>query len=130
MLRVRNIMNHVCVHYVTDSKYGTAQLRNPEIMQLSERFTALPSASIREDEAALTLQLIDGRAPHYHVEHAVGSEKRPMSDGNIEQKFFGLAEPFLPSDQVYQLVRACWAIDHRQLDDAESLIKLAALRTK
>jgi 2-methylcitrate dehydratase PrpD len=109
---------------VTEQEYRTELLDDARLKQLSDRIDAIPSPAIREDEAIVTLELLDGRTVRHHVEHAVGSEARPMSDADIEHKFAGLAEPCLSADRISGIIRACWNMD--TLEDAGAPIGLAA----
>lgn len=84
--------------------------------------TATPNASIREDEAHVRVDLADGRTLEHHVDHAVGSEARPMSDADLERKFRGLAEPVLPASSIERLIEGCWDIE--KVADVGELIRL------
>jgi hypothetical protein len=44
------------------------------------------------------------------VEHAIGSVHRPMSDGDLETKFRGLASAVLAKPQIERLIALCWGI--------------------
>lgn len=111
---------------VTEREYGIERLRDARLTQLSDRISAVADASIREDEAIVTIRLMDGRTLRNHVEHAVGSEQCPMSDADIEHKFTGLSEPRLSADQISNIISSCWNIE--ELDDAGVPIRLAAAR--
>lgn len=109
---------------VTEQEYRTERLRDMRVTRLSDRIEAVVSESVREDEAMVTLELVDGRSVRHHVEHAVGSEQRPMSDADIECKFTGLAASCLPADRISGIIHSCWNME--QLEDAGTPIRLAA----
>jgi 2-methylcitrate dehydratase PrpD len=109
---------------VTEQEYGEAALRDGNFVSLAARVDAAPTAAIREDEAHIRIELADGRTLEHHVEHAVGSEARPMSDADIERKFRSLAEPVLPASNIDRLIDGCWNME--KLEDVGALIKLAA----
>ena len=109
---------------VTEHEYGEAALQDPALTRLAARCAATPSASIREDEIRISVELADGRTLEHHVEHAIGSEARPMSDADIERKIRGLAEPVLAASKIDRLIDGCWNIE--KIDDVGALIKLAA----
>jgi 2-methylcitrate dehydratase PrpD len=92
-------------------EYTDATVLDPEVIALRDRVTARAEEGIREDEAYVTITLADGRKLEKHVEHAIGSLERPMSDADLEKKFRGQAEGVLPAGQTDQLVSACWSID-------------------
>jgi 2-methylcitrate dehydratase PrpD len=109
---------------VTEVEYAEAALRDDAMAALAARCVATPTATIREDEARITVELADGRSVDCHVEHAVGSEARPMSDADLERKFRGLAEPVLAPARIDRLIDGCWNIE--KVDDVGALIKHAA----
>lgn len=109
---------------VTEVEYAEAAIRDAELVSLAARCEATPSPAIREDEARVAVELADGRTVDCHVDHAVGSEARPMSDADLERKFRGLAEPVLASSQIDRLIEGCWKLE--QLDDVGALVRLAA----
>jgi 2-methylcitrate dehydratase PrpD len=111
---------------VTEQEYRTEMLGEPRVKQLSERIDTVPTDGIREDEAIVSISLNDGRILRHHVEHAVGSAQRPMSDTDIERKFSELGEPYLPADRIGEVIDACWNLD--QLDDAGAASRLCARR--
>ena len=57
----------------------------------------------------------DGRAQNgerreVHVEHAIGSLQRPLSDADLERKFTALAEPVLGAAAVRELMAQAWSV--------------------
>jgi 2-methylcitrate dehydratase PrpD len=73
-----------------------------------------------KDSAVVTVQLTDGSTLRADVPHASGSAERPMSNGEVEQKFLGLAEPAL-GDKTRALLDLTWHFDEAL--DAGALIK-------
>jgi len=58
----------------------------------------------------LTVTLKDGRTLTRHIESAIGSVDRPLSDAALEAKFSDLAEGILPRAQTARLMQLCWGI--------------------
>jgi 2-methylcitrate dehydratase PrpD len=54
--------------------------------------------------------LKDGRTVDVHVEHAIGSLQRPMTDAMLERKFHDLADPILGAERSHQIIQACWTL--------------------
>lgn len=54
-----------------------------------------------------------------HIEHAVGSLERPMTDASLEEKLRGLAEDVLTDAQTNELIARVWSLE--KLDDASAL---------
>lgn len=106
-----------------ESEFSNTVVRDPGIIALRGRVTAVAQAGTREEEAYLTLTLRDGRKLEKHVEHAVGSLERPMSDSDLEAKFQGLAEGVLGRAQSGRLLSLCWKI--ASLQDVGALARAA-----
>jgi 2-methylcitrate dehydratase PrpD len=93
------------------------------VVALREKVTATPSLTISEDEVRVRVTLTDGTRHELHVEHAIGSLERPMSDGDLEAKFRGLVSPLLPAGSIEQLINLCWTLD--ELPDAAAIARAA-----
>jgi 2-methylcitrate dehydratase PrpD len=109
---------------VAEREYGDSFLNDPTVLALRDKVTVEPVSSVREDETEVTIELTDGNSVHCHIDHVIGSVKRPMSDKDMLEKFHGLVETVLPSSRIDQLLDACWNIT--KLDDVSALAHLAA----
>ncbi|MGE0119723.1 MAG: MmgE/PrpD family protein [Dongiaceae bacterium] len=94
-----------------EAEYSDACVRDPRVVALRNRVHAAAEDGIREDEAHVTITLKDGRALARHVEHAIGSLARPMSDAQLEAKFRGLAEGVLGKARTDALLALCRRVD-------------------
>ena len=63
-----------------------------------------------------------------HIENAIGSLEKPMSDAALDAKFTDLADGILPQAQAKALIEKCREIE--QLPDAGSLAQAAAVWTQ
>ncbi len=45
----------------------------------------------------MIVTLNDGRTIHRHIDHAIGSVEKPMTDAQLEAKFKDLADGILPA---------------------------------
>ena len=108
---------------MTEQEYAMSCVSDPAVLTLRGKVEANADAAIREDEADVVIDYVDGKTLHHHVEFAVGSIRRPMSDADIEAKFRGLAAPVLPAAVADQLIAGCWTITEAQ--DAAVLARLA-----
>ncbi|WP_405023483.1 hypothetical protein [Limnohabitans sp.] len=80
--------------------------------------------SVREENVYVTAHLKDGRTVDVHVEYAIGSLQRPMTDAMLERKFHDLADPILGAGRSQQIIRACWALGKApNLKDLLALLK-------
>jgi 2-methylcitrate dehydratase PrpD len=99
---------------------GLAQVRqecidDPAVAALRARVSALGDASLARDEAIVEVLLSDGRTVSAHVPHARGSLARPMTDGELDDKFLDQARAVLGEDASRELLRRCRAL--AALDD-------------
>ena len=78
---------------------------------------------MHEDAARITITLKDGKVLEKHVEHAIGSLYRPMSDEDLEAKFRGLAADILSPAETDELIKLSWAIE--KLKDAGEMARAA-----
>ena len=114
----------VVARHVAERENGDEFLRNPVVVRLRDSVTVKPDAAIREDETDVTLEMMDGKTVHCHIDHVTGSVERPMSDHDMQKKFRGLTGPVLPRERIEQLIEACWNIT--RLDDVSTLARLSA----
>jgi 2-methylcitrate dehydratase PrpD len=106
-----------------EAQFSDACVLAPEVSALRGRVSATVDATVRKTEAHVALRLADGRVLETHVEHALGTLERPMSDADLEAKFRGLVDGILPRAQADRLITRCWAAD--TLKDASELARLA-----
>ena len=109
---------------MTELEYAMPCVSDAEVIALRGKVVATADAAIRGDEADVVIEFVDGKSLHHHVDYAVGSTQRPMSDADIETKFRGLAAPVLPTAAISQLIENCWNIT--KAGDAAVLARLAA----
>ncbi len=93
-----------------EAEYGDRIVRNPKVIALRDKVTAVVEQGVHEDQARIAIRLKGGQVHETFVEHSVGSLGRPMSDADLEAKFRGLAEGVLPRGQVARLIELCWDI--------------------
>ena len=71
--------------------------------------------------ANLSVTLKDGRVLTKHIENAIGSLARPMSDADLEAKFSGLAEGVLSPARKRTVMDLCWKVE--TLTDAADIAR-------
>ena len=59
----------------------------------------------------MTIELNDGRTLTRHIEHAIGSLEKPMSDSDLEHKFSDLADGILSAERTKKLIELCWTVE-------------------
>jgi 2-methylcitrate dehydratase PrpD len=106
-----------------EHEYSDQWVLDRDVSSLRNRIEATDDARLRQDEAHLSIFLVDGRVLEHHVEHAVGSVARPMSDAELEAKFVGLVEHVFPTKQIDGLVRLCWSA--AELEDIAEIARMS-----
>ena len=71
----------------------------------------------------MTIVLKDGRTLHRHIEHAIGSVEKPMTDRQLEAKFADLADGILPAAAIRRVMDACWNVEN--LPDAAEIARMS-----
>jgi len=110
---------------VGEQEFADAFIQRDDVVALREKVRVQADPAIREDEAHVTVTLDDRRTLSRHVEHAAGTAERPMTDREIETKFRGLCEPYLPASRIDALIERCWNVT--ALENAAALVQLAAV---
>lgn len=104
-----------------ENEYSDSCVRDPKVVALRDKVEAVIDDTMRDDEARVKLTLKDGRVLEKHVPHAIGSLERPMSDGDIEAKFNGLAQEILGEQKTAELLKLAWSV--ADLDDASEICR-------
>jgi 2-methylcitrate dehydratase PrpD len=106
-----------------EPEYSDEAVRDPETVALRNLVTATIDAAMQSDEARVTITLTGGATLVKHVEHAMGSVARPMTDADLEAKFTGLTKGILPGAQSRTLIDLCWKLE--SLDDVAAITRAA-----
>lgn len=101
-------------------EYTDEAVNDPAIKRVRELATAVGDASITEDQAIIEVELANGQKLSRFVEQSLGNVHRPLSDGQLEEKFRDQAILAIPSAQVEKLIDLSWRID--ELADVNELI--------
>jgi len=109
-----------------EAQFSDACVRDPRVIAVRDRVRTREDAAIGRTEARVTIHTRDGRTFDRHVEHALGTLARPMSDADLEVKFRGLAQETLPSARIEETVNLCWQV--AALEDAGALARAAVPR--
>ncbi|MGB2819006.1 MAG: MmgE/PrpD family protein [Burkholderiaceae bacterium] len=105
-----------------EQEFADAIVNRPDVVALRGKVQATVDDSIDEAAARMTAVLTDGRRVEIHVEHAVGSLERPMTDAQLDAKFAALVDPVLGSTKVAAIAQACRAL--ATIDDVRMLTAL------
>jgi 2-methylcitrate dehydratase PrpD len=102
-----------------EKQFSDTLVRNPTIIALRDRVTAVVDPSIREEQVRATITLKDGRKLEKFIEHAIGSVENPMTDAALEAKFMDQADGVIAADRARRLMELCWNLE--KLDSAADI---------
>jgi 2-methylcitrate dehydratase PrpD len=81
-----------------EHEYTDAVVNDPRVIALRDKVVAQVDDAIAEDAAELVLTTIDGAVHRIHVQHAVGSLAKPMTDQQLRDKFLDQAAATIGMD--------------------------------
>jgi 2-methylcitrate dehydratase PrpD len=121
---------HAVAIALLEGAAGTAQfsdraVQDKAVIALRTKVKPAVFAAVRPEEVEMSVVLNDGRMLFKRVDHAVGSVERPMSDSDLERKFFDVASGVLPQAQVRHVMDLCWKLE--QSADASEIIRSATV---
>ena len=100
-------------------------VQDPVTIALRKLVTVKTDPAVSTAQCDLIVRLKDGRVFSRHIETAIGSLEKPMSDAALQTKFLDLSETILPRAQAQGLMEQCWKIE--QQPDAGALARAAAI---
>ena len=106
-----------------EAQFSDAAVQDPRVIAIRDRVTLNPDPGLTRLKAIVKVVSKDGKSVTCRIEDALGTLERPMSDGDIEQKFRGLADGILSAPQCDEFIRLCWALE--SLPDAGALARAA-----
>jgi len=107
-----------------EAQFSDEVVRSAAVVALRRRVEALADPSIHKLEARVRIQLRNGEILEKHVERALGSFERPLTDADLEAKFRSLVSGVLPDAQADRLIELSWKAG--ELDDAGAIARGAA----
>ncbi|MBC7779780.1 MAG: MmgE/PrpD family protein [Proteobacteria bacterium] len=93
-----------------EPQFSDACVAAHDVCALRSRVTATVDPTVRKTEAHVRVRLRDGRLLERHVEHALGTLPRPMSDADLEDKFRAQLTPRFTAETASAILEACWSI--------------------
>ena len=105
------------------AEFADEVVRDPRVMAVRDRVSAVADDHIREAGAVVTIRLKDGRTVEETVEQCSGSLECPLSDEDMDAKVHALADPLLGTAATGEMIRACRTVV--ELDDASALARSA-----
>ncbi|MGP1615148.1 MAG: MmgE/PrpD family protein, partial [Pollutimonas bauzanensis] len=94
----------------SEQEYADDIVTRPDVVAVRDKVVATVDSAISEASVDAVATLKDGSSVHVHVEHAIGSLQRPMTDQDLENKFRGMSNAILGAGQTGQLIAECWKL--------------------
>ena len=105
-----------------EEEFSDHIVRREDVVRLRDKVQAVVDTSVREESVYVTAHLMDGRSVKVHVEHAIGSLQKPMTDADLEGKFRDLSDPILGAARVNDILKNCWSLG--QAPNLQALLAL------
>ena len=105
----------------TPIEYDDGVVQNAEVVSIRNMIQAKVEKSLAADEAHIEIELKNSEHLEKHIEHAVGSLHKPMTDEQLTKKFIDQCRPTWGS-HAEQASKALWAIG--EASDVADVIKL------
>jgi 2-methylcitrate dehydratase PrpD len=93
-----------------EEEFSDHIVRREDVVHLRNKVQAVVDTSVREESVHVTAHLTDGRSVKVHVEHAIGSLQKPMTDADLAGKFRDLSDPILGAARVNDILKNCWSL--------------------
>lgn len=103
----------------TSKHYTDTVVNRADVVALRPKVSAEVDKSVAVDEAFLSITFSDGAVLTQHVEHALGSLQKPMSDADINLKFLDLTAGKFSKEKSHRALEQCWLVS--QLTNAGDL---------
>jgi 2-methylcitrate dehydratase PrpD len=105
-------------------EFSDEAVQDLRAVNLRTKISTIVDAGLHEDQARIFVRCQDRRRLEKFVEHALGSNGRPMSDEALEDKFRNLTKGHLARDRSEQLLKLCWEIE--EVDDISKLSEVSS----
>jgi 2-methylcitrate dehydratase PrpD len=108
-----------------ERQFQDAIVKDPVVVGLRHKITVNTDAAVPAQKCDLTIRLKNGKVLTKHIENAIGSLEKPLSDAALEAKFADLADGILPREQAQKLMQLCWSLE--QAADAGAIAQAGAV---
>jgi 2-methylcitrate dehydratase PrpD len=105
-----------------EEEFSDAVVTAPLVVETRRKVHAVVDDSIAEAAVRVSALLKNGQRVDVHVEHAIGSLQKPLSDAQLQAKFNALVVPVLGQERADDISRSCWELG--TLADVRSLTRL------
>ncbi|MFL2687771.1 MAG: MmgE/PrpD family protein [Alphaproteobacteria bacterium] len=128
-LKSKFSIGHASAVSFIDGNAGRPQFSNEralaqDVVVLREKVSVTVDENFRIDQAAAMVVGKDGTRMEHKTEHATGMVDNPMSDAQIETKFFDNAEPSVGAEKAKEIREMVWGLEN--VSDIGALVRLCA----
>ncbi|PPJ61201.1 hypothetical protein CBER1_10288 [Cercospora berteroae] len=93
------------------AEYADTVVTDAAVIDLRDRIDAHIDRGLRADEADIAVTMKDGEVLHEHVDHAVGSLEKPLTDQQLTTKFLDQCSLVLGEQNAERVSRLAWRIE-------------------
>ena len=97
----------------------------PELVALRQKVRATADPAIHEASVEIRVTFEDGSSIEKHVERAIGSRERPLSDDEVSEKFANQAKLVVGEKRTGEILKTAWRI--ADLADASEAARVASV---
>lgn len=94
----------------TPAEYEDSIVNDSRVLAVRDKVIAEVDENVQTDEAIVTLTMQDGTKIENHVDHAIGSLDRPMTNDELHEKFLKQAIPVLGKERAEEFEAMAWKI--------------------
>lgn len=105
-------------------EFTMAAVNDPDIKRVRDLVSAEPDPSVTEDQVAIEVDLTTGETLSLFVEQSLGNIHRPLSNGQLDEKFRDQAMLALPAERVESLIECCWKLE--DIADVGTMVRTTA----
>ncbi|KAJ5958249.1 uncharacterized protein N7479_005399 [Penicillium vulpinum] len=95
----------------TPAQYEDDVVLDRRVVALRGRFRAVPDESLRADECHLVVKVRGGASIEKHIDYAVGSLERPMTNEQLTAKFVDQCVGILGEERTDKASEWCWGLE-------------------
>lgn len=107
--------------------FTDALVNESDIVALRQRITVTGDPECHEASVSIVVTFNDGSRVEKHVERAIGSRDKPLSDLQLEEKFVNQARLVIGQEASDAFLRTCWNLEN--LSDAGDVARAGAGKT-
>ena len=90
-----------------EKQFSDRAVKDPRVVALRQKVHPVVTPGVDPAQVDMTVTLKDGRTLHRHIDHAIGSVEKPMTDAQLDAKFKDLADGVLPGAQAERVLALC-----------------------